>query len=98
MTDEEVAVKLEDHTHEIASLKHRMDGVEQSNRVLHRLATALEVMATKQESMSKSMDKLTDKVEALESEPAKRWRFVVEKAIYFVVAAIVGFIMAKIGI
>ena len=98
MTNEEVAVKLEDHAHEISALKHRMSGVEQSNQVLHRLATALEVMATKQESMSKSMDKLTDKVEALEAEPAKKWRFVVEKAIYFVVAAIVGFIMGKTGL
>ena len=98
MTNEEIAVKLEDHAHEIASLKHRMSGVEQSSHALHRLATALEVMATKQESMSKSMDKLTDKVEALEAEPAKKWRFVVEKAIYFVVAAIMGFIMAKTGI
>jgi len=97
VTNEEIAVKLEDHEHEINSLKHRMKAVEESNTVLNRLATAVEVMATKQENMSKSVDKLTGKVEALEAEPGKRWKFVVEKAIYFVVAAVVGYALAHIG-
>ena len=37
-------------------------------------------------------------LEALEAEPAKKWRFVVEKAIYFMVAAVVGFFLAKFGL
>ena len=98
MTDEEIAVRLEDHEHEIGSLKHRMKAAEEDTRVLNRLATAVEVMATKQESMSASVDRLTGKVEALESEPGKRWKFVVEKAIYFIVAALVGFVLARIGL
>jgi len=56
------------------------------------------VMATKQDAMSASVDKLTGKVEALEAEPGKRWKFVVEKAIYFVVAAVVGFMLATVGL
>lgn len=98
MTPEQIAVKLEDHEHEIGSLKYRMKAVEESNAVLNRLATAVEVMATKQDAMSSSMEKLTGKVEALEAEPGKRWKFVVEKAIYFVVAAVVGFALAKLGL
>lgn len=98
MNMESIAVKLEDHEHEIGSLKHRVTAVETATQALHRLATAVEVMATKQDSMSKSMDKLAQKVEALEAEPAKKWRFVVEKAIYFVVAAVVGFMLAQVGL
>lgn len=98
MTNEDIAVKLEDHEHEIASLKHRMKTVEDNNATLNRLATAVEVMATKQESTTKSVEKLTAKVEALEAEPGKRWKFVVEKAIYFVVAAVLGFILAQLGL
>ena len=97
MDMERIAIKLEDHEHEIGSLKHRMTAVEAANQALNRLATAVEVMATKQENMSKSVDKLTQKVEALEAEPAKKWRFVVEKAIYFVVAAVVGYMLAQLG-
>lgn len=98
MTQEEIAVKLEDHEHEIGSLKHRMKSVEESTGVLNRLVTAVEVMATKQESTIKSVDRLTSKVESLEAEPAKKWKFVVEKAIYFVVAAVVGFALAHVGL
>ena len=78
-------------------MKHRMKAAEESNHVLNRLVTAVEVMATKQESTMQSVDRLTSKVEALEAEPGKRWKFVVEKAIYFVVAAVVGFMLANVG-
>ena len=98
MTNEEIAVKLEDHEHEISSLKHRMRAAEESTNVLNRLVTAVEVMATKQENTMQSVDRLTNKVEALEAEPAKKWRFVVEKAIYFVVAAVVGYMLAHMGL
>lgn len=64
---------------------------------VNRLATAVEVMATKQDTMRESLDTLTGKVETLEAEPAKKWHFVVEKVIYFVLAAVMGFAMAKIG-
>lgn len=98
MNPEAIAVKLEDHEHEIGSLKHRMKAVEESNQVLNRLATAVEIMATKQEIMSKSVDKLTNKVETLEAEPAKKWRFVVEKSIYFIVGAVIAFMLGKVGL
>lgn len=98
MTQEEVAVKLNDHDNEIGSLKHRMTEVEQANQALNRLATAVEVMATKQETMSKSVDKLTSKVESLEAEPGKKWRFVVEKSIYFVVGAVIAYLLSQVGL
>ena len=98
MDMEQVAVRLEDHEHEIGSLKHRMQAAEESNKALNRLATAVEVMATKQETMSKSVDKLTSKVDALEAEPAKKWRFVVEKSIYFVVGAVIAYILSQVGL
>jgi hypothetical protein len=65
---------------------------------INRLATAVEVMATKQDSMSDSVDRLTHKVETLEAEPAKKWRFVVEKSIYFTVGAIMAYILSQIGL
>lgn len=98
MTNEEIAVKLTDHDNEIGSLKHRMKAAEEDTRALNRLATAVEVMATKQDVISDSVDRLTGKVEALEAEPAKRWKFVVEKSIYFIVAALMGFLLARAGL
>lgn len=98
MEMERIAVLLTEHGQEIDGLKHRMKAVEESNHALTRLATAVEVMAAKQEHMSESMERLTTKVEAIEAEPAKKWRFVVEKTIHFVVAAVVGFVLAHVGL
>lgn len=96
-TTEELAVRLEAVDQRGKSNTHRIDDLERDHEALNRLATAVEVMATKQDSMGKSVDALTGKVEALEAEPGKRWRFVVEKAIYVVVSAIVGFALARLG-
>ena len=76
----------------------RIKKLETEHEVLHQLATSVAVMAEKMDSMNRSVDTLTSKVDALEAEPAKKWRFVVEKAIYFVVAAVVGFALAQLGL
>lgn len=81
-----------------ASNTRRLDKVEASTEAINKMAISIEKMVMKQETMNGSINKLTTDVEALKAEPAKRWKFVVEKAIYFIVAAIMGFILAKFGI
>lgn len=98
MEQEDIVVKLEAVDQRTRSNTHRIDDLEKDHEALNRLATAVEVMATKQDSMGSSVDKLADKVAALEAEPGKRWKFVVEKAIYFIVAAVMGFILARVGL
>lgn len=97
-TTEELAVSLERVDQRAKSNTHRIEDLEKDHEALNRLATAVEVMATKQDNMGASVDKLTDKVSALEAEPGKRWKFVVEKAIYIVVAAILGYVLARAGL
>lgn len=98
MNPEDLAVKLEAVDQRSRSNTHRIDDLEKDHEALNRLAVAVEVMATKQDVMSESVDRLTGKVEALEAEPGKRWKFVVEKAIYFIVAALMGFVLARAGL
>lgn len=93
MTHEEIAVKLEDHEHEIGSLKHRMKAAEEANRALNRLATAVEVLAARQSSMSDSMERLTGKVETLESKPARRWEALMEKLLFALAGAFAAWLM-----
>lgn len=44
------------------------------------------------------LDGLTEKVEALEAKPGKRWDGIVEKAIWAVVAAVIAFLLARFGL
>lgn len=77
---------------------HRLDKLEESTEAINRMAISIEKMAMKQDTMNGSINKLTNDVETLKAEPGKRWKFVIEKAIYFIVAAIMGFILAKFGL
>ena len=98
MDMEGLAVQLERVDQRSKSNSHRLDELERDHQALNRLVTAVEVLATKQDGMGKSIDTLVGKVEALEAEPAKKWRFVVEKSIYFVVGAVLAFVFAQIGL
>lgn len=94
MTEEQITVKLTDHDHEIGSLKHRVAEVEEDSAALARLETAMEVMATKQDAMRESVDRLTGKVDALEQTPARRWDGLVDKLIFAAAGAFIAWIAA----
>ena len=98
MTGEEMAVKLVETEARSKSNTHRIDKLEQSTEAINRLATSVEVMATKQDTMNENLDKIAEKVEQIEAEPGKRWKSVVEKVTLLVVAAVVGYILARVGL
>ncbi len=54
--------------------ERRLDKLEGDHEVLARLATAIEVMATKQETLTEKIDAIGTKVGDLEAVPVKRWR------------------------
>lgn len=68
--------------------------MEQELDIEHRL-TAVE---GRSRSNSHRLDKLTADVETLKAAPGKRWNSIVEKVIFTVVAAVIGFVLAKIGL
>ena len=87
----EVKAKVEYHDQQIQLLV-------KSQEALHKIATSVEILATKQGSMDAKLDEVVVKVEEIESLPAKRWRAVVEKTLLMVVAAIVTFVLTRIGL
>ena len=76
----------------------RLDELEHPTNTIQQPPTSVAVLAEQIKTMHNNLTTLTGKVEALEAEPAKKWRFVVEKSIYFVVAAVVGFALARVGL
>ena len=80
------------------SNSHRLDKLEESTEAIGRLAASMEVMATRQEQVAQSVDKLDGKVTALESRPAKRWEGLVDKLVLTAAAILAGFVLARLGI
>ena len=77
---------------------HRLEKLEESTEAINRLATSMEVMVSKQEQVAETVDKLDGKVTALEAKPGKRVDSLVDKIIWAVCAAVITFILARIGL
>lgn len=90
--------RLADVENRSKSNSKRLDKLEENTEAINKLATSLEVMATKQEGMSDTLDRLDAKVELIETKPAKRWEAVTEKIILMIVAALVGAALAHFGL
>ena len=70
----------------------------ESTEAINRLATSMEVMVSKQEQVAETVEKLDGKVTALEQKPAKRVDGLVDKIIWAVCAAVITFLLARIGL
>lgn len=81
-----------------ASNTKRLNKLEESTEALNRMAISMEVIAEKQDRVAESVERLDGKVEALESRPGKRWDSIVDKTIWAVMAAIIAFMLGRLGL
>ena len=77
---------------------HRIDDLEADNKALHQLATSVEVLATKQETIEANVSEIKDDVKSLKAIPGGKWEALVKAALTAVVGALVGFALAHAGI
>ena len=88
-------LKLEERA---KSNTHRIDDLEADNKALHQLATSVEVLATKQETIEANVTEIKDDVKSLKALPGSRWEAVLKAALTAVIAGLVGFALARFGI
>lgn len=98
MEDTEIVGRLTAVEQRSKSNSHRLETLEKHTEALNTLATSVAVMAERVETTGDKVDSLCTDVQELKSEPGKRWKLVVEKVIYIVVAAVMGFILARLGL
>ena len=79
------------------SNQRRIDDIEKRQDNLEELTATVQVLATKEANVEKTVTEIKGDVKELTGKPAKRWEGVVDKIIYSVVAAIAGFVLAKFG-
>lgn len=79
------------------SNQRRIDDIEKRQDNLEELTATVQVLATKEANVEKTVTEIKSDVKELTSKPAKRWDGIVDKIIYSVVAAIAGFVLAKFG-
>ena len=98
MTNEEIALRLQETTDRSVRNEGRIKKLEGEHEVLHQLATSVAVMAQQMENMNGSVEALSGKVDTLDSKPGKRWDAIVDKAVWAVLAAVIAFLLGRIGL
>lgn len=102
MTNEEIAVELESHHHEIKSLEHRMDAAEKKQEIIATLTASVNELAINMKYMVEEQKEQGKRLKKLENEPiesAKYWkRLVIGSVITTVVGIVIGAVMTNIFI
>lgn len=77
---------------------HRLDEMEKRQDNLDDLVTTVKVLAVREEAVENDVKEIKGDVKSLTSKSAKRWDNLINQIITILVAAVAGFILAKIGL
>ena len=77
---------------------HRLEEVEKRQDNLDELVVTVKALAVKEERVESDVKEIKNDVKALTGKSGQRWDALVEKVIMAVAAAVIGFILAKIGL
>lgn len=87
----EVEQRSKSNTHRLADLEKRQDDIEE-------LIGAVKVLAVREENLENDVKEIKKDVKTLTQKPAQRLEFIVSEIIKLLVVAVVGFLLAKIGL
>jgi len=96
MTDEEIAVALNGHDHEIGSLKYRMKDVEGKQVAIHDLVISVKELALNMQHMIEEQKEQGRRLEVLEKEPIARLSQIKTAIITALATAVIGSIVGAI--
>ena len=98
MDIEQIALELQKTTDRSERNEGRIKKLEGENAVLHQLATSVAVMAEQLKTMNTSVSTLTKEMEEMKEKPGKRWDSVVDKIVWALLAAVITFLLSRIGL
>lgn len=86
----EVEAQVKDNT-------HRIEGLEKRQNNLDELVGTVKVLAVREENVETDVKEIKSDVKRLTSKSGQKWDALVDKIIMTVIAALVGFALAKFG-
>lgn len=83
---------------ELKTAFRRIDEIRDRQTQLDDLVVSVKQLAIREENVEADVKEIKTDVKALTSKPAERWNDLVKTVIGIVVAGVVGFLMAKVGL
>lgn len=76
----------------------RLDDVEKRQDSLDELVSTVKVLAVREEAVENDVKEVKIDVKTLITKPAKRWDGLVDKIVWAICAAVIAFLLARIGL
>lgn len=80
------------------SNSHRLEEVEKRQDNLDELVGTVKVLAVREKQVEADVKEIKGDVKSLTSKPGQRWDALVTQIITLLAAAVIGFVLAKIGL
>jgi hypothetical protein len=76
----------------------RLDDVEKRQDSLDELVSTVKVLAVREEAVENDVKEVKIDVKTLITKPAKRWDGLVDKIVWAICAAVIAFLLARLGL
>ena len=96
--EREVEHRLTEVEERSKSNTHRLDEVERRQDNLDTMAAAVSVLAEREKRVESDVKEIKADVKTLAEKPGKRYDALVEKVAWAVIAAVIAFVLGRIGL
>lgn len=98
MTHEDLSTLATTVEQRSKSNSHRIDQLEKQQENLEKLISAVAVIADKQTRLEADVGDIKKDIKTLTEKPGKRWENLIDKIVSILVAALMGYALARIGL
>lgn len=80
------------------SNSHRLDDVEKRQDDLDDLVSSVKILADREARVETDVQEIKTDVKSIKEKPGKKWESFWDKVLWAVVAAVLGFLLARLGL
>ena len=77
---------------------HRLDEMEKRQDNLDDLVSTVKVLADREERVEDDVKEIKNDVKTIKDKPGKRWDAIFDKIVWAILAAIIAFVLGRIGL
>ena len=93
MTEQEISVKLTETEQRAKSNTHRIEKLEQQQKDLNKLVTAVEVLASREKGVETDVKEIKADVKTITQKGGKRWDAMIDRVLYVLIGAAISLLM-----
>lgn len=98
MNEKDIEHRLTEVEGRTRSNTHRLDELERRQDNLDDLVSTVKVLAVREENVENDVKEIKNDVKSIKDKPGQRWDSIVDKVIWAVLAAVIAFILGRIGL